>query len=61
MIKKRVVPILNCIEGESSILSELEPGVKVRAMLNYELLEKTRNFSILKINHVHIIRSQRRF
>lgn len=61
MVRKTTVPVLKCYVTKTDEMAFFEPGQKVNAILNYQVIEKTRSFSILKINHAHLVKSKRRF
>jgi hypothetical protein len=54
-------PNFEISESLSSDLSDKEPGNKFRAIINYEVIEKTKSFVILRINHVQLLNTKRKY
>lgn len=68
MPKTKVVSIKNLLEPMFGVNEKVAPdihatrsGEKVSAIVNYEVVEKTKNFVVLKIKYVHATEARRSF
>ena len=56
-----MIPYVKTYESVTAGLSDKDVGNKIRAILNYEVIEKTKSFTILRVSHIHVIESRRKY
>ena len=49
------------VEDLSPGVGDMSVGQKSRAIINYEVIEKTKTFTILRVNGLYFINSKRKF
>ena len=58
---RNAVPSLVTYESTTPGLSDKSVGNKIRAILNYEVIERTKSFTTIKVHYVNVIDTARRF
>lgn len=56
-----ISPEITLPEVMNPDLGGVKVGQKIKATVSYEVIEKTRNFLIIKVNGISIIKSRRTF
>ena len=54
-------PSFEITESMSPEIGDRNENDKVRAILNYEVVEKTKSFAILRINYVQLLNTKRKY
>ena len=54
-------PTFNLPEQMAPDIAERKIGQKVRAIVDYEVIEKTKNYTVLQINGFYLVPSRRVF
>jgi len=53
-------PVFGVDESVMPAAQNFRIGGRVEAIINYEVIEKTKSYTILKISHVHLLSKDRR-
>lgn len=54
-------PVFEISESDMPDIGDKVVGQRLQAVVNYQVIEKTKSFTILRINHVHLLPTNRRF
>lgn len=56
-----IEPRLNLSEKDAVTLADVKQGQQIRVMMHYKVIEKTKSFTILRIDNIHLFPSKRTF
>ena len=54
-------PQLSISEKDAPTLGDVKQGQEMRVMMHYKVIEKTKSFTILRIDNIHLFPSKRTF
>jgi len=55
-----IEPEFDVSESDMPTLGDVKVGQQLRIIINYKTLEKTKSFTIVKINFAHLLNSKRK-
>lgn len=59
--RPEIIPTIETYESQVPEVSDKKVGESVRAILSYQVVEKTKSFTILRIKHIHLVSHKRSF
>lgn len=54
-------PSFHVNEKDMLNLADMKEGQRLRVIINYKVIEKTKSFTVIKINHIEPLASRRKF
>lgn len=60
-LKNLLLPRIRINEKDCPEVGDMKIGQKTRCILNYEVVEKTKSFAVIKVNHIYFTPTKRKY
>lgn len=60
VISEGVEPTFKIDEKDFNMVADLNQGQRIQAMINYTVIEKTKNFAVIRIDFIQMAPSRRK-